>query len=272
MNQLRRNIVMAFSLLALQACGSGSTDSTQPPGGGDDTTPSLTCGSSKLHSARHDACAPMVAQGEGACGCISMGWTWDGSACVALAAGACKCVGEDCDKLAQSKEECETNHAACLPVTKKIACGAAARFQSVHVTCPAMDVRGQGACGCISMGWTWNGSACVPLEGGACECVGEDCDKLAKSKEECETSHAACLPELKSVECGSHMLFEQVHDNCGRMDVRGDGACNCISMGWTWDGTGCAPLAAGACKCVGQDCDKLSPTQQDCLSKHAACL
>jgi hypothetical protein len=122
-----------------------------------------------------------------------MGWQWNGSACVALADGFCTCVGQDCDKLATSKEACETTHAACLPVTKKVACGAVALFEASHTQCGAMDAHGQGGCWCTSMGWTWNGSACVALADGFCECVGADCDRLAKSKEECAANHAACL-------------------------------------------------------------------------------
>jgi hypothetical protein len=201
-----------------------------------------------------------------------MGWTWNGSACVALEAGFCKCVGKDCDKLATSKEDCQASHAACSPVIKKVSCGEVARFEAVHAACTAMDVQGQGACWCSSMGWTWNGSACVALAEGFCACVGQDCDKLANSKEVCETSHAACSTNLKSIACGSAALRAMSHDMCGKMDARGEGACLCVSMGWIWDGAGCVELAAGSCSCLGSDCDKLSTTEQDCLSQHSACL
>jgi hypothetical protein len=191
MRQLQSNIFISLSLLALQACGSGGDDNTPVPGG-ENGTLSLSCGASQLHAARHDGCAAMDVQGQDACYCTSMGWAWNGSACVALADGFCKCVGKDCDKLATSKQDCETSHAACLPVTKKIACGAVALFEAAHTACTAMDVQGQDACYCTSMGWAWNGSVCAALADGFCECVGEDCNRLAKTKEECEASHAPC--------------------------------------------------------------------------------
>jgi hypothetical protein len=194
MRQLQSNIFISLSLFVLQGCGSGSDEDNPVPGGGsEDSPPSLACGASQLHSAYHDGCA-------------------------------------------------------------------------------AMDVQGQDACNCTSMGWTWNGSACVALDAGFCECVGKDCDKLAKSKEECETSHAACSNSLKSIACGSSVLRAMTHDSCGKMDARGEGACYCLSMGWIWDGAACAELGAGYCRCLGEDCDKLSPTKQDCLSQHALCL
>jgi hypothetical protein len=185
MRQQLQNVAFALSLLGLWGCGSDS-----PP---DDTTPkSFTCGASELHSAFHDQCGAMDVQGEGACLCMSMGWAWDGSACVALADGFCKCVGNDCDKLAKTKEECVASHATCSS-PKSFSCGNAALFEVVHVACPAMDVQGEGACLCMSMGWIWDGSACVRMKSGYCTCVGDDCDKLMKTEEECVANHSDCL-------------------------------------------------------------------------------
>ncbi|HEY3355297.1 MAG TPA: hypothetical protein VGQ83_18760 [Polyangia bacterium] len=64
---------------------------------------------------------------------------------------------------------------------------------NTHSLCAPMDVAGQGDCDCVSMGWEWTGSTCVQLSVGYCTCVGADCDKLARTQEECASLHASCL-------------------------------------------------------------------------------
>ena len=271
-----KNIACALSLLALGGCGSDSAPSPPLPDACADESPkmpkTLACGASELFAVVHDQCAAMDVRGEGDCYCTSMGWVWDGSTCVQLDAGHCNCVGEDCDKLAETEQDCLANHAACLPKAKTIACGDTALFEKVHEACAKMDVRGNDDCFCTSMGWAWDGTTCVQLDAGHCNCVGEDCDKLTDTEQACLANHVACSPSEKSISCGDSALFEGAHTACPAMDVRGDGMCNCTSMGWTWNGSVCVQMKAGYCKCLGDDCDKLSATEQDCLSSHASCL
>jgi hypothetical protein len=225
----------------------------------------LTCGSPLLYQSSHDVCGAMDVAGEGVCNCVSMGWAWNGEACVKLDDGFCSCVGADCDKLTETVEECEAQHELCA---QHLTCGSPLLYQSSHDSCNAMDVAGEGACFCVSMGWTWNGEACVQLDDGFCSCVGADCDKLTETVEECEAQHEPCAQHLT---CGSPLLYQSSHDVCDAMDVAGEGACLCVSMGWTWNGEACVKLDDGFCSCVGADCDKLTETLEDCVAAHSAC-
>jgi ferredoxin-NADP reductase len=275
MTQLQKSIFLAFPLLALASCSStesapdGSVDDSTDAMQSMDTTQSFTCGSAMLHSLVHNQCAAMDVQGEGECYCTSMGWVWDGTVCVELPAGFCSCKGADCDKLTATKDECLAAHTACSS-SKPISCGSTALFQRVHNQCAAMDVQGEGACACTSMGWIWDGSACVELPAGFCSCKGADCDKLTATKDECLSAHTACSSS-KPISCGSTALFEKVHNQCAAMDVQGEGECFCTSMGWIWDGLACVELPAGFCGCKGADCDKLTATKETCLAVHTAC-
>ncbi len=58
-----------------------------------------------------DPCEPMLAGGEGAC-LLVLGTVWDGTQCRDVS--GCSCVGEDCSRLFETFEECETAYAACL--------------------------------------------------------------------------------------------------------------------------------------------------------------
>jgi len=52
------------------------------------------------------------------------------------------------------------------------------------------------------------------------------------------------------------------------MDAQGEGLCE-MDMGWTWDGKQCQGVSG--CKCAGQDCAKLYPGKQHCVTAHAHC-
>ncbi len=43
-----------------------------------------------------------------------------------------------------------------------------------------------------SQGWQWNGAACIELSGCPGDCVGEDCDRLARSPWDCASDHGHC--------------------------------------------------------------------------------
>jgi hypothetical protein len=136
----------------------------------------------------HDACAPMLAEAVGDCYC-SLGYAWDGTACAHL--GGCECQGLDCNKLAETQEECESEHLGC--VESGLHCGNTALYAEVHGACAAMDAQAAGDefghCLCL-LGYAWNGTECVSLAD--CQCIGDDCDKLTETIEACQAAHAEC--------------------------------------------------------------------------------
>lgn len=77
----------------------------------------------------------------------------------------------------------------------------------------------------------------------------------------------------QTLQCGSSALHAATHDSCDAMDAKAspdDSGSSCFCMlGFAWDGSGC--VALGDCQCKGEDCDKLSASQEECLQKHAAC-
>jgi hypothetical protein len=94
----------------LVACGGGdiSRPARLPEG-------SIGCGSDALFAADHNGREPMQAQAipdpeAGSCFCF-LGYAFNGLECVAL--NDCYCTGEDCGRLAPSREECEALHAGC---------------------------------------------------------------------------------------------------------------------------------------------------------------
>jgi hypothetical protein len=81
-----------------------------------ETSSTFACGSAKLYAAKHDACDAMDAKAVpddtgSSCFCF-LGFAWNGTACEGLS--DCACQGADCDKLAETVEQCEQTHAACL--------------------------------------------------------------------------------------------------------------------------------------------------------------
>jgi GTP cyclohydrolase II len=69
-----------------------------------------SCGAARPTPAVHSVCDPMDVLGSDDCNCAPLGYAWDGSACVAV---SCKCWGTDCNKLTDTVEECQANHASC---------------------------------------------------------------------------------------------------------------------------------------------------------------
>jgi hypothetical protein len=267
---MKTTTTMLLGLVALAmmvGCG-GSDDPEQsnPP-------ISLQCGSAELFSQSHDSCGPMDAVGvpdeEGRqCRCF-IGYKWTGSSCETV--DGCACVGKDCTKLTDTAQQCEQAHAACTGST--FSCGSADLFAQTHSACDAMDVKAMpddaGDCFCM-LGFAWNGSACEPLSN--CRCEGADCDKLSETPEACEQAHATCSSAPTSLECGSAQLFSLKHDTCGPMNAKAvpdeNGSCFCF-LGYAWNGTACVGLAD--CACEGDDCDKLTETEEACEQAHAAC-
>lgn len=274
---MKTTTAMLLGLVGLMTlAGCSGSDPDEPSGEGVPGA-GLQCGSAELFSATHDVCEGMDAVGAPGedgieCRCL-IGYKWTGSECLEVT--GCRCLGEDCDKLTETPEACEQNHAACGEAPGGLACGSSQLFAYEHDACGAMDAKAapdeHGDCFCM-LGFAWNGTACEPLAN--CRCVGEDCDKLSETQDQCEQAHAACGAEPQRLHCGSTQLFAFDHDACGAMDARAvpdaDGqSCYCF-LGFAWNGSACEGLAD--CACEGADCDKLSETQEACEAAHAACL
>lgn len=59
--------------------------------------------------------------------------------------------------------------------------------------CAAQDARLPAVCDDGSrLGWAWNGSACVEFIGCERDCVGEDCDELARTEWDCLSDRQTC--------------------------------------------------------------------------------
>ena len=57
--------------------------------------------------------------------------------------------------------------------------------------CNPQDVRGiQGNCGGGARGYMWTGTGCIYTV--ACNCTGQDCQRLYATQDGCETAHIAC--------------------------------------------------------------------------------
>lgn len=110
MRKTKGLLVLSLSWLLL-GCGGGSPrTSEQEPF----ERQVIACGSVDLEQATHDQCEAMDAapasDGGSHCFCL-LGFTWNGSACVGLI--DCACEGADCNKLTQTIEACQAQHAAC---------------------------------------------------------------------------------------------------------------------------------------------------------------
>jgi hypothetical protein len=151
-----------------------------------------------------------------------------------------------------------------------VQCSDSNLYSDTHKTCAAMDAQGQGTCNCGSLGFAWDGAKCVQLGSGFCSCVGADCDKLTRTEQECLTNHASC-EKPKITGCNSASLYQSADGACAAMDVQFQDVCNCGPMGWIWNGTACVQPNDSYCTCVGADCGKLTRTEQECLTNHAAC-
>ena len=58
-------------------------------------------------------------------------------------------------------------------------------------------------------------------------------------------------------------------DRCAPQDALPSGD-DCASIfGFAWNGATCAPIP---CSCLGADCDRLAPLEEECLADHAGCF
>ena len=60
-----------------------------------------------------------------------------------------------------------------------------------NVSCKAQDINGpSGNCGGGARGFMWTGTSCIFTV--ACNCTGEDCQRLYATQDSCETAHIHC--------------------------------------------------------------------------------
>jgi hypothetical protein len=176
-----------------------------------------------------NACDPQDARAVGDCERV-LGHAWDGERCRVLV--GCTCEGEDCEEgsLFASIEECEAAYPGCP-----------------RGTCEPMDVRGEGFCRVI-LGHHWDGLRCRALS--ACECIGEDCEDLYRTEDECRQAHFFCPTP------------------CTPMNAEAVGPCLAI-IGTKWDGSSCVEMSG--CECIGDDCEELFPGLEECAEAMAQC-
>jgi len=60
-----------------------------------------------------------------------------------------------------------------------------------NVSCKAQDVHGLSTtCGGGARGYMWTGTGCIYTV--ACNCTGDDCQRLYATQDSCETAHIHC--------------------------------------------------------------------------------
>lgn len=118
-----------------------------------------------------DPCHPFDAFGEGECTDV-LGYQWNGSGCARVV--GCTCAGGDCGRLEVDEAACEATFAECFVAL-----------------CRPMDARAMGDC-TTSLGWAWDGDACVELVG--CDCDGTECFRVEGTRELCEAPYDRCVP------------------------------------------------------------------------------
>ncbi|MFU8806242.1 MAG: hypothetical protein ACNA8W_20690 [Bradymonadaceae bacterium] len=184
------------------------------------------------------SCSAQDARGEGYCR-ATFGYAFNGRVCTYIT--GCHCAGEDCDALYESRQSCEDAYAECL--------GGA---------CEPMDVTADGPCD-AELGVTFISSevGCVSVSG--CDCHGDDCDKLYYDVSTCEEDHRSCLGGEPEPELGP---------TCRSWDADGEGPCLMI-LGYAYDGNTCVML--GGCDCVGDDCDRVTVSEEECLKQVGDC-
>ena len=154
-----------------------------------------------------------------------LGVVFDGRSCQVMS--GCECKGSDCDNLFDTVADCEEVYKPCMADD-----------------CKPMDVKPVGQCAMV-LGVAWGGPdyGCNYMSG--CSCDGSDCDDLYSDIESCERDYNQCLPD----------------PICEPWDAKGEGACK-MALGYAYDGKECTLL--GGCECVGDDCDLLTSTADEC--------
>lgn len=126
--------------------------------------------------------------------------------------------------------------------------GAAGTGGAGGASCEPQDVGGVGACD-AAFGVFFLGDRCGWVSG--CSCEGDDCDNAYEDEASCEAAHRDCFD-----------------DACAAQDAAFVGGCEPASL-YVYNGFEC--VAMDGCSCVGEDCDAVYSTPEDCEAAHAVC-
>jgi hypothetical protein len=99
------------------------------------------------------------------------------------------CLADECDRMRCGRLLCPAGSSCCSAACGE--CGSACGvITTCEPNCAPMQAQFQGDSS-RSLGWFWNGTACIDQY--ARSCSGADCDDGFTTQAECEASFAACL-------------------------------------------------------------------------------
>ncbi len=181
-------------------------------------------------------CRPTVFEGSGS-DCVEPVWAWDGDGCAETA--HCACASGECERVYPTALECLTGNAECMgPEPAPDPSCAPTTFESTDGDC-------------VETSYVWNGNQCVSVV--HCGCAAGDCGRLYADYQNCESAHAACLPE-----------------GCGIQDARSGGLMCGTTFGFAFNGWMCEEVI---CNCSGADCAEVQGvTLEQCESTWQLCL
>lgn len=162
---------------------------------------------------------------------------------------SCPDESDGYDYVSRDLDECARIFIACddgqTPFQNQCGCGCV----KDAAACQAQDIAGEGNCR-MQLGWAFDGQRCVGVYG--CDCEGDDCDDIFDDRTSCQAAYGECL--------GS--------GTCSPWDARGQGACEMV-LGWTYDGQSCQAISG--CSCEGDDCHRLTQSQETCRKTVGDC-
>ena len=131
-------------------------------------------------------------------------------------AGLQACGNRYCSRGQHCCATCPGESDVCIPETYN--CPVADEYDCQPIDCPeAMDVDNASVGECETvLGYWWAGLECLPLTG--CSCVGDICEELFSTLDECDSTHSGCdlCGTVSNVACadGSFCRFTGPIDRC----------------------------------------------------------
>jgi hypothetical protein len=131
-----------------------------------------------------------------------LGWSWDGSKCVAVV--GCDCRGSDCgdllpdsdDCIAEFRFTCNGDSGTVTPPPDADVLANAADSDG-HPSRPCVPTNASspangnfGAVCTTVFGWAWDGSKCIAIVG--CTCEGSDCGGVLADRSACAAAYSDC--------------------------------------------------------------------------------